>query len=88
MPDQTQYSLEEALKAQRALRSAAGLAPETFPKQAFVGMISDEIECLRARGKSDSDIASLIQQNSAIEITPDEIVQFYASPEERHQHGG
>ena len=80
------YPVDEALKAQRALREAAGLAPEQFPIQAFVGMISDEIESLRQAGKSDEDIATLIRQNSCIEITGAEITQYYASPEERSRH--
>jgi hypothetical protein len=81
------YSLEEAIKAQKALRAAAGLGPEQFPIQAFVGMISDEIETLRKQGKTDIEIAEMIRQNSAIEITPEQIVENYASPDERHQHG-
>ena len=81
------YPLEEALKAQKALRTAAGLGPEQFPIQAFVGMISDEIEFLRRHGKTDREIADLINGSSAIEITPAEIAEHYASPEERHQHG-
>jgi hypothetical protein len=78
------YPLNEALKAQKALREAAGLAPEQFPIQAFVGMISDEIESLRQSGKSDEDIAALIRRNSSIEITGAEITRYYASQEERH----
>ncbi len=78
------YPVEEAIKAQKSLRHAAGLGPEQFPIQAFVGMISDEIETLRANGKSDDEIASLIQQNSAIQITAAEIAENYAPPEQRH----
>ncbi len=81
------YPVEEAVKAQKALRAAAELGPEQFPIEAFVGMISDEIESLRNRGKSDEDIASMIQQNSAIQITAREIAENYASPEKRHPHG-
>ena len=81
------YPVEEAIKAQKSLREAAGLGPEQFPIQAFVGMISDEIESLRKRGHTDSEIASIIQQNSTIEITAAEIAENYASPEQRHQHG-
>jgi hypothetical protein len=87
MTSEKTYPIEEALKAQKSLREAAGLGPEQFPIQAFVGMISDEIESLRKRGKTDADIASIIQQNSAIRITAEEIAGNYASPEERHQHG-
>ncbi len=81
------YSLEEAMKAAKALREAAGLGPEQFPLQAFVGMISDEVESLRKRGKTDDEIAALIRSHSAIEITGEEIAASYASPEERHHHG-
>ncbi len=81
------YPVEEAVKAQKSLRQAAGLGPEEFPIRAFVGMISDEVESLRKRGKSDEEIASIIQQNSSIEITAAEIAENYASPEERHRHG-
>jgi hypothetical protein len=77
------YSLEEALRAQKALRKLAGLEPETFPVEAFVGMISDEIEILRRRGYSDEQIAEIVTQSSAIEITADEIAANYATPEQR-----
>jgi hypothetical protein len=88
MPQPKLYPLDETLKALAALRAAAGLPPEQFPIQAFVGMISDEIESLRQRGKTDEDIATLIQQNSSIAITAAEIAENYASPEERQHHGG
>jgi hypothetical protein len=81
------YSVEEAVKAQKSLRDAAGLGPERFPIQAFVGMISDEIESLRKRGKTDQEIASIIRDNSAIEISAAEIAENYASPEDRQHRG-
>lgn len=84
MEDRT-YPIEQALRAQRALREAAGLGPEMFPVQAFVGMISDEIETLRSQGKTDEEIAALIARNSAIEITASEIAENYAPPDERHR---
>jgi hypothetical protein len=80
------YPVEEALKAQKSLRDAAGLEPEEFPVEAFVGMISDEIESLRERGMSDDEIALIIRRHSAIDISGSEISEFYASPEARHQH--
>jgi hypothetical protein len=78
------YPLEEALRAQKALRELAGLGPETFPVQAFVGMISDEIETLRTQGLSDEDIAAAIQRHSAISITAADISAYYSLPAERH----
>ena len=86
MPEPKTYPLAETLKALDALRSAAGLEPEEFPIQAFVGMISDEVEALRNRGKSDAEIVALIEQSSSIQITPEELAAHYATPEERHQH--
>ncbi len=80
------YPLHEAIKAQQSLRRAAGLGPEMFPVEAFVGMISDEVEALRKAGSTDGEIASIIHENSAIEITGAEIAEHYASPERRHQH--
>ena len=77
MPNHQQpktYPVEEAIRAQKALRERAGLGPEMFPIQAFVGMISDEVETLRKQGHSDEKIA----------ITPAEIKEDYATPEERH----
>ena len=78
------YPIEQALRAQKALREAAGLGPEEFPVEAFVGMISDEIEQLRLQGKTDGEIAALITQNSNIQITAQEISANYASPEDRY----
>lgn len=77
------YSLEEAIRAQKALHDDAGLGPEMFPVQAFVGMISDEIEKLRSQGKSDRHIAALITVNSNIQITAAEITEHYAPPQDR-----
>jgi hypothetical protein len=87
MSDSQEYPLSEALKALHALREAGGLPPETFPIPAFVGMISDEVESLRKRGKTDEEIASIVEKNSAIRITAQQIRQFYATPDERHHHG-
>ena len=82
------YPLEEALLAQKALRDLAGLEPETFPIQAFVGMISDEVEILRGQGHTDQAIADVISANSGIAITPQEIADHYAPPEARHWERG
>lgn len=78
------YPIEEALRAQNALRQMAGLEREQFPVAAFVGMISDEIEILRRQGRTDQQIADAISQHSSIEITSDDIAANYATPEERH----
>ena len=82
------YPLPEALKAIAALREAAGLTPEQFTLPAFVGMISDEIEALRRRGRSDEEIATIVRRSSAIDLRADQVAQFYAPSEQRqHSHG-
>lgn len=80
------YSVEEAIRAQKALRQLAGLEPEKFPIDAFIGMISDEIEALRSKGYTDEEIAHTISVNSTIVITAAEIAANYASPDQRHPH--
>ncbi len=82
--DEKVYPLEEALRAQKALREMAGMGQEMFPMPAFVGMISDEIEVLRGRGHNDEQIAHAIAANSRIAITAEEIAAYYAPPEQRH----
>ena len=85
-PADKTYSVEDAVQAQKSLRKLAGLEPEMFSVQAFVGMISDEVEQLRKLGHSDQEIARVISANSKIEITAAEIAANYAPPEQRHPH--
>ncbi len=80
------FSVAEAVKAQGALRAMAGTEPERFPVEAFVGMMSDEIERLRELGRSDEEIAAAVRGSSGIEISAEELAAHYASPEER-RHG-
>ena len=80
----TLYSVEQAIRAQKALRDLAGLEPEMFPVEAFVGMISDEVQALRERGISDQQIAATIKASSSIVISAEEIAANYATPEQRH----
>ncbi len=79
------YPVEEAVRAQKALRELANLGPEMFPVEAFVGMISDEIEELRRRGHTDEEIAAVVRKNSKIDITGVEIASNFATPEQRHK---
>lgn len=83
MTQKREISLAAALEAQKALRNAANLGEETFPLEAFVGMVSDEIEELRKLGHSDEQIASIIQNNSPVRITGAEIGANYAPSERR-----
>ena len=77
------FTVEQALKAQQALRSMAGLSEEQFPVEAFIGMLSDEIEALRGQGKSDEEIAGLINGAAATNIPVSAVTDNYASTERR-----
>ncbi len=77
------FSAQEAITVQREMRRALGLAAETFPLPAFIGMISDEIEQFRAVGRSDADVAALIRATTGREVDPADIAKFYASPAAR-----
>ena len=83
MTDQN-FTLDQAMKAQAAMRKVLGLGPETFPAPAFVGMLSDEIEKLRRAGSTDDDIAALIRRETGRELSASDIARFYAPPEKRH----
>jgi hypothetical protein len=81
------FTGQQAATAQTALRKALGLDPEQFPVSAFIGMVSDEIEQLRIQGKTDDEIAVLIEQAVGVTLPSETITRFYASPEERGHHG-
>lgn len=82
--DEKTYPLDEALRAQKALRDLAGLHPETFPVSSFIGMVSDEIEILRKQGRTDEEIARTVSEHSNIEISAGDLLVHYAPPEQRH----
>ncbi len=85
-PEDQSYPLEEAMKAQAALRTAARMPPERFPLAQIIGMFSDEIEVLRKNGRPDNEIAAIISGSSILRVTADEIRKFYATPEERRKN--
>ena len=86
MPDEPVFTAEDALATTASLRRALGLEPELFPVQAFIGMISDEIEQCRERGQDDAAIAALVSKVTGKAVTADLIARFYAPPEERGFH--
>ncbi len=76
-------TLEQAIAAQRALREALGLGEERFPMPAFVGMISDELEQLHDAGRTDQEIAEMIEKATGQAIDPNDLLRYYAPPEDR-----
>jgi hypothetical protein len=77
------FTFAEAIKAQQALRNAAGLEPEVFEIEDVVGMASDEIEALLEQGKAWTDIAQLLQQATGKAFTAADVETYYVTPEER-----
>ena len=85
MPNATRFTVDQAVGAQGALRHALGLAPETFPLPAFIGMISDEIQQMREAGRSDTDILAIVAEATGVTVAADDLNRFYAPPEQRRR---
>ncbi len=84
-PEEQMFPLEEIMKAQNTLRGAAKMAPERFPLPFIIGMISDEIQQLREKGRSDDEIAAMISGNSLIKVEAETLQKYYATPEQRQR---
>lgn len=82
------FTLEQAMAAQRALRDSLGLDEERFPMDRLVGMISDEIQGCREAGRDDDAIAAMIEAATGKPVTPDDIRRHYASEERRRPGAG
>jgi hypothetical protein len=85
--DDGRYSAADAATANTVLRAALGLDPERFGTEQFVGMISDEIDQLRRAGKTDVEIAQLLEKDGGLDVSAAAITQFYAAPDERRRPG-
>ncbi len=83
MQEDASFTAEQAAAANRSLRAALGLRPQEFTTQQFVGMISEEIEQLREAGKTDDDIAQLLEKEVGVFISSDSIRRFYSDETER-----
>jgi hypothetical protein len=72
-----EFSLDQAMKAQAALRAAAGEGEERFDERQLVGMLSDEIRALREAGSTDDDIAALLKTGAGLDLPAETIGKFY-----------
>ena len=86
--DEVVFTVDQAAACNTALRTALGLPPEHFSTARFVGMISDGIEQLRAKGWSDVEIASLIKESTGSVIEADDLAKYYAPPDLRRPARG
>ncbi len=85
MTDDPFFSVEDAVRAQRALRASLGLGDEAFPLQAFIGMISDEIQQMRESGRSDLEVIEVIAAATGRCIDIGDLRRFYAPEEQRRR---
>jgi hypothetical protein len=83
MSDDSIFNLAEAMAVQKGLREAAGSEEEIIYLSDVIGMSSDSIDKLREQGRSDGDIAALIQSISGKPVTAEDVEHYYLSPEER-----
>lgn len=83
----SEFTLAEAMRAQQALRDAAGLASEVFSLDRFIGMLSDEIESLRAQGQSDEWIASELTSAVGKLVSADDVADHFAPADVRNGTG-
>ena len=79
------YTVDQVATCNTALRTALGKPPEHFTQAQFVGMISDEIEQLRAQGWSDAEIASLVAESTESVMDAEAIAAHFAPPELRRR---
>ena len=79
-------TLEEGVKAQRALRDAAGLPDEEFPPRDFIRMIGDEIDALHAAGTDDAEIARIVSDATGKDFPADAIAEHHQP--DGSGHGG
>ena len=83
MSDAPTFDEEQARRARLALREALGLGEETFPLAALVNMVGDEIGQLREAGRSDEDIARIIEGATGESVDADAMAGHLASSGER-----
>lgn len=83
MADEPTFTAQQALATTAAMRRELGLGEEEFPVQAFVGMISDEIEQLRDRGRDDEAIAAMVSEATGKTVSAELIARYYAPPGQR-----
>ena len=77
------FTASEAMRAQRALRDAAGLPERSYTMDRFIGLVSDEIDALWAMNITDDEITALISKATGKLVTEIDIAEFYAPADRR-----
>ncbi len=81
-----QINLNQAIRAQGVLRTAAKLPEEEFGEEEFVRMITDEIRELRGQGASDKRITEILQQEADVTLDPEAIARYFDAEDAKEHH--
>jgi hypothetical protein len=81
MSEDKEFTLNQALAVQRALREVAGMEDESFDHGDVIAMASDEIEVLLDQGKTHDEIAAIIQKALGKPTTGADVAEHYLSEE-------
>lgn len=80
------FTLQQSLQARAALRRKLDADVEELPIEALIGMLSDEIEQLRAKGATDGEIAKIISTSAGSIVNAQDVTLHYAPPEKRRRN--
>ena len=83
--DSVVFTVDQVAAASTAMRTVLGLRPEHFGTAQFVGMISDEIEQLRAQGWGDAGIAALVHESTGSVMSAQDIADHFVAAEQRRR---
>ena len=81
------YSSDEAMRAQRALRSAMGLGPVALTAAALLAGLDDEIAQLHRIGRSDAEIAELIAAATGKSLPASAVTLHRKAPQSDRDRG-
>ena len=69
MPDDPTFTLDQALRARAAIRRELGMGAESFGAEEFVQMTGEELDAMRAAGRSEEDIAAFVSEASGVTVS-------------------
>ncbi len=77
MADETNYTLADALNAQKALREATGEKEDPLDLEDVVGICGEEIEILLDKDKSWDEIAAVLSSTTGKTVTGAQVEEAY-----------
>ncbi len=70
------FTADQIAEASTALRTALGLRPEHFTLARFIEMVSGEVEQLRAKSWSDTEIAALLAESTGSVVSAQNLADY------------